>query len=164
MHSTSSCCSHVCCETCGRRNGWCASMTVFIAHSFMFLHSLTWKEVGYTIWFEDITDPGTTFLQYMTDGTLLRDLRFHVLVSNCCCLWSQKAMNNPLLQRYWKIILDEMHERTLATDIFMGLLKSVIKKHPDLKLIVMLATLDAPRNILVLASITQHRCSTHSPS
>ena len=101
------------------------------------------KEVGYTIRFEDMTDPGTTFLKYMTDGMLLREVRFHVLVSILCCLWSQQAMNDPLLQRYSTIILDEAHERTLATDILMGLLKYVIKKRPDLKLIVMSATLDA---------------------
>lgn len=70
-------------------------------------------------------------------------MRFHVLVFNFFCLWSQKAMNDPLLQRYSTIILDEAHERTLATDILMGLFKSVVKKRPDLKLIVMSATLDA---------------------
>ena len=67
----------------------------------------------------------------------------YLLVSNLCCLCSQKAINDPLLQRYSTIILDEAHERTLATDILMGLLKSVIKKRLDLKLIVMSATLDA---------------------
>ena len=37
------------------------------------------KEVGYTIRFEDMTDPGTTFLKYMIDGMLLREVRdFHV--------------------------------------------------------------------------------------
>ncbi|KAI0317029.1 P-loop containing nucleoside triphosphate hydrolase protein [Amylostereum chailletii] len=84
------------------------------------------KQVGYSIRFEDMTEYGTTFLKYMTDGMLLRE-----------------AMNDPDLQRYSTIILDEAHERTLATDILMGLLKSVAKRRPDLKLIIMSATLDA---------------------
>lgn len=66
------------------------------------------KEVGYSIRFEDMTEPGTTMLKYMTDGMLLRE-----------------AMNDPKLERYSTIILDEAHERTLATDILMGLLKDV---------------------------------------
>jgi HrpA-like RNA helicase len=66
------------------------------------------KQVGYSIRFEDMTEQGTTFLKYMTDGMLLRE-----------------AMNDPTLERYSTIILDEAHERTLATDILMGLLKDV---------------------------------------
>jgi pre-mRNA-splicing factor ATP-dependent RNA helicase DHX15/PRP43 len=84
------------------------------------------RHVGYSIRFEDMTEPGTTFLKYMTDGMLLRE-----------------AMNDPSLERYSTIILDEAHERTLATDILMGLLKGVAKRRPDLKIIVMSATLDA---------------------
>lgn len=83
------------------------------------------KEVGYSIRFEDMTEPGTTMLKYMTDGMLLRE-----------------AMNDPKLERYSTIILDEAHERTLATDILMGLLKDIAKNRPDLKIIVMSATLD----------------------
>ncbi|RXW20408.1 hypothetical protein EST38_g5439 [Candolleomyces aberdarensis] len=84
------------------------------------------RHVGYSIRFEDMTDPATTFLKYMTDGMLLRE-----------------AMNDPNFSRYSTIILDEAHERTLATDILMGLLKNVVKRRPDLKLVVTSATLDA---------------------
>jgi len=84
------------------------------------------RHVGYSIRFEDMTEPGTTFLKYMTDGILLRE-----------------AMSDPSLERYSTIILDEAHERNLATDILMGLLKGVAKRRPDLKIIVMSATLDA---------------------
>ena len=84
------------------------------------------RQVGYSIRFEDMTEPGTTFLNYMTDGMLLRE-----------------AMNDPSLERYSTIILDEVHERTVSTDILMGLLKGVAKERKDLKIIIMSATLDA---------------------
>lgn len=66
------------------------------------------KQVGYSIRFEDCTSE-STLLKYMTDGMLLRE-----------------AMTDPLLSRYSAIILDEAHDRTLATDILMGLLKEVM--------------------------------------
>ncbi|RKP34082.1 P-loop containing nucleoside triphosphate hydrolase protein [Dimargaris cristalligena] len=83
------------------------------------------EEVGYSIRFDDCTSPNT-MLKYMTDGMLLRE-----------------AMDDPLLNRYSAIILDEAHERTVATDILMGLLKGVVHQRTDLKIIVMSATLDA---------------------
>ena len=83
------------------------------------------EEVGYTIRFEDVTGPKTV-LKYMTDGMLLRE-----------------AMADPMLERYAAVILDEAHERTLATDILFGLIKEVAAQRPDLKLVVMSATLDA---------------------
>ncbi|XP_065071294.1 putative pre-mRNA-splicing factor ATP-dependent RNA helicase PRP1 isoform X1 [Rhopilema esculentum] len=83
------------------------------------------QEVGYSIRFEDCSS-ARTLMKYMTDGMLLRE-----------------AMTDPLLDRYGVILLDEAHERTLATDILMGLIKEVIKQRPDLKVVVMSATLDA---------------------
>ena len=85
------------------------------------------EEVGYSIRFEDMTSQ-KTLLKYMTDGMLLRE-----------------AMNDHNLSRYSTIILDEAHERTMATDILMGLLKEVVQRRPDLKIIIMSATLDAQK-------------------
>ncbi|ROT43449.1 pre-mRNA-splicing factor ATP-dependent RNA helicase PRP43 [Sodiomyces alkalinus F11] len=85
------------------------------------------EEVGYSIRFEDMTSPNT-LLKYMTDGMLLRE-----------------AMHDHEMSRYSCIILDEAHERTLATDILMALLKTIAARRPDLKIIVMSATLDAQK-------------------
>lgn len=40
----------------------------------------------------------------------------------------REAMHDPLLERYNVVIIDEAHERTLATDILFGLLKEVKQK------------------------------------
>ena len=85
------------------------------------------EEVGYSIRFEEKTGPNT-ILKYMTDGMLLRE-----------------AMTDPDLTRYSTLILDEAHERTMATDILMGLLKEVARRRRDLKIVVMSATLDAQK-------------------
>jgi pre-mRNA-splicing factor ATP-dependent RNA helicase DHX15/PRP43 len=92
------------------------------------------REVGYTIRFEDVSDPYNTVLKFVTDGMLLRE-----------------AMHDPVLSRYSAIVLDECHERTLATDVIMGLLMEILPKrakgseHGELKVVVMSATLDAAK-------------------
>ncbi|CAJ0582765.1 unnamed protein product, partial [Mesorhabditis spiculigera] len=83
------------------------------------------QEVGYSIRFEDCISE-RTILKYCTDGMLLRE-----------------AMNCPLLENYSVLILDEAHERTLATDILMGLIKEIVKQRKDIKVVIMSATLDA---------------------
>jgi pre-mRNA-splicing factor ATP-dependent RNA helicase DHX15/PRP43 len=81
--------------------------------------------VGYSVRFDDMSEPGTTFLSYLTDGILLRE-----------------ATSDPNLEKYSTIVLDEVHERTLASDILMSFLKALLKKRVDLKIIIMSATVD----------------------
>ncbi|KAJ6144966.1 ATP-dependent RNA helicase DHX8 [Penicillium chermesinum] len=84
-------------------------------------------QVGYTIRFEDMTSPETV-IKYQTDGMLQREI-----------------LLDPDLKKYSVIMLDEAHERTIATDILFGLLKKTIQRRPDLRLIVTSATLDAEK-------------------
>uniref|UniRef100_A0A4X1TL11 RNA helicase n=1 Tax=Sus scrofa TaxID=9823 RepID=A0A4X1TL11_PIG len=65
---------------------------------------------------------------FLTDGMLVREM-----------------MVDPLLTKYSAVMLDEAHERTLYTDIAIGLLKKIQKKRGDLRLIVASATLDAEK-------------------
>lgn len=84
------------------------------------------SEVGYTIRFDNRAHPTETRIKYMTDGMLVRE-----------------TMVDPLLTSYSVIMLDEAHERSLYTDILVGLLKKVMAKRKDLRVIVSSATLDA---------------------
>lgn len=84
-------------------------------------------DVGYTIRFEDVTCIETK-IKFMTDGILLRE-----------------RVIDPLLNRYSVIILDEAHERTINTEILFGLLKDLLRKRDDLRVIVTSATLDAEK-------------------
>lgn len=84
-------------------------------------------EVGYSIRFEDYTSEKTA-IKYLTDGILLRE-----------------SLADPNLEKYSCIIMDEAHERALNTDVLMGLLKKVLARRLDLKLIVTSATLNATR-------------------
>lgn len=85
------------------------------------------QEVGYTIRFEDCTSPDTR-IKYMTDGMLQRE-----------------CLVDPDVKAYSVIMLDEAHERTIATDVLFALLKKALRRRPDLKLIVTSATLDAEK-------------------
>lgn len=62
----------------------------------------------------------------MTEGILLREM-----------------LADPLLSQYSVIIIDEAHERNVITDTAMGLLKKILKKRENLKVIISSATVDA---------------------
>ncbi|KAK6124362.1 hypothetical protein DH2020_041855 [Rehmannia glutinosa] len=83
-------------------------------------------EVGYTIRFEDITNTELTRIKFLTDGVLLREM-----------------MDDPLLSKYSVIMVDEAHERSLSTDILLGLLKKIQRRRPELRLVISSATIEA---------------------
>ena len=83
------------------------------------------KEVGYSIRFEDVTSPSTR-IKLLTDGLLIRE-----------------AMMNPLLPQYSVIMVDEAHERSISTDVLLGLLKKILARRPDLRVIISSATIQA---------------------
>jgi pre-mRNA-splicing factor ATP-dependent RNA helicase DHX16 len=85
------------------------------------------RRVGYSVRFESAMSDDTE-IEYMTDGLALRQI-----------------LSDPLLSLYGCIILDEAHERTLATDLLMSLLKEVCLARPEFRLIIASATLAAQK-------------------
>ncbi len=81
------------------------------------------EEVGYSIRFENLTNVNTR-IKFLTDGLLLRE-----------------ALADPLLSQYSVIMVDEAHERSLSSDILLGLLKKIRKRRPELRIIISSATL-----------------------
>ena len=84
-------------------------------------------EVGYAIRFEDCTSEKSV-IKYMTDGILLRE-----------------SLRESDLDNYSAIIMDEAHERSLNTDVLFGLLREILARRRDLKLIVTSATMDSDK-------------------
>ncbi|GJZ92657.1 pre-mRNA-splicing factor ATP-dependent RNA helicase DEAH7 [Tanacetum coccineum] len=84
-------------------------------------------KVGYAILFEDVTGPKTV-IKYMTEGVLLRE-----------------TLKDADLDKYRVIVMDEAHERSLSTDVLFGILKKVVARRRDFKLIVTSATLNAQK-------------------
>ncbi|CBY31661.1 unnamed protein product [Oikopleura dioica] len=82
--------------------------------------------IGYAVRFDSKQDEEQTRVKFVTDGVLL-----------------QEMTSDPLLRRYSVIMIDEAHERSLQTDMCLGLLKKIQKVRPDLRIIVASATLDA---------------------
>ena len=83
--------------------------------------------VGYKIRFSDKSN-NLSHIKVMTDGILLAEIQ-----------------NDPFLQNYDTLIIDEAHERSLNIDFILGYLKQLLPKRPDLKVIITSATIDPER-------------------
>jgi ATP-dependent helicase HrpA len=91
------------------------------------LQSPLGRNVGFKVRFAESLSP-QTYIKLMTDGILLAE-----------------TQNDPFLDQYDTIILDEAHERSLNIDFLIGYLKRLLLKRRDLKVIITSATIDAAR-------------------
>ena len=85
------------------------------------------RSVGYKIRFEDRSS-ADVFIKIMTDGILLME-----------------AQADPFLNGYDTIIVDEAHERSLNIDFVLGMLKNLLRKRRDLKVVITSATIDTEK-------------------
>ena len=81
-------------------------------------------EVGYQVRFDDFSSAGTD-IKFMTDGILLREFQL-----------------DPDLKKYSTIMIDEAHERSVNIDFVLGLLKDLLARRSDLRVVVASATID----------------------
>ncbi|KAI9828804.1 MAG: hypothetical protein M1832_001909 [Thelocarpon impressellum] len=92
------------------------------------------NEVGYAIRGESKQKPGVTKITFVTTGVLLRRLQTSGGSSEDIV---------TALADVSHVVVDEVHERSLDTDFLLVLLRDVLKRRRDLKVILMSATLDA---------------------
>jgi len=83
--------------------------------------------VGYKIRFEEKLNRNS-YIKIMTDGILLME-----------------AQADPFLNRYDTLIVDEAHERSLNIDFVLGMLKTLLPRRRDLKVIITSATIDTEK-------------------
>ena len=85
------------------------------------------EAVGFKIRFSDQVSE-RSYIKLMTDGILLAEIQ-----------------NDPWLNQYDTLIIDEAHERSLNIDFLLGYLKNLLARRKDLKLIITSATIDPER-------------------
>jgi ATP-dependent helicase HrpB len=95
------------------------------------------SRVGFTVRGERVVGRETR-VEFVTAGVLLRRL-----------------LDDPGLTGVDAVIIDEVHERALETDLLIGLLSEVRELRDDLVLIAMSATLDAARIAAVIGTDDQ---------
>ncbi|GAB4114193.1 MAG: ATP-dependent RNA helicase HrpA [Wenzhouxiangellaceae bacterium] len=91
------------------------------------LHTELGSLVGYQVRFNEQVSEHT-LIKFMTDGILLAE-----------------AQRDRCFDHYDTIIIDEAHERSLNIDFLLGLLRRVLPRRPDLRVIITSATIDTAR-------------------
>uniref|UniRef100_A0A9J7ZTA7 DEAH-box helicase 32 (putative) n=1 Tax=Cyprinus carpio carpio TaxID=630221 RepID=A0A9J7ZTA7_CYPCA len=103
------------------------------------------SEVGYSIPLQTCCSPDTV-LRYCTDDVLLREM-----------------MSDPLLEQCGVVVIDQAHERTVSTDLLLGLLKDVLLARPELRLVILTASRSAEKLLRHYGSVPQIRLDGPQP-
>ncbi|KAJ1964149.1 hypothetical protein GGI12_001605 [Dipsacomyces acuminosporus] len=85
-------------------------------------------KVGYAVRFSNVCSQKATRIKYLTDGTLVRE-----------------CLADPLLSAYSVVMVDEAQDRSIATDTILALLKKILQKRSDFRVVVSSASMDAER-------------------
>ena len=100
------------------------------------------EEIGYQVRFEKIISDKTK-VRFVTEGILIREL-----------------ISNPSLSHIGAIVFDEFHERHIYSDVLLAITKRLQEEtRPDLKIIVMSATLSAESITEYLSPCQSIKCS-----
>ena len=99
-------------------------MHFVLAAVYVALHSTPSLPLSLQVRFETSKSSATRIL-FLTEGLLLRQM-----------------ITDPLLENYGVVVVDEVHERHINGDFVLGVLQCLLPQRPDLKIVLMSATIN----------------------